>query len=188
MGHGPCGGDVYAIFLVPIALPPQACCIVLKSMQLGKCQSWLKRAQDLKQQQLHQHHFVDHNLHPCNTIVLAFAVALADQLWAMPGEYVQSGREQAQQVAFVLADQLCAMAAACVQISWEHPKHIALVLSISCVQWQVHVYDLAENKHEALCRQKVVKKAKLTKISFNPKHPILIVGDDRCTKSCVCLH
>ena len=45
---------------------------------------------------------------------------------------------------------------------------------------QVHVYDLAENKHDALCQQKVVKKAKLTKISFNPKHPILIVGDDRC--------
>ena len=50
------------------------------------------------------------------------------------------------------------------------------------------MYDLAENKHEALCRQKVVKKAKLTKISFNPKHPILIVGDDRCNESCVCLH
>ena len=47
------------------------------------------------------------------------------------------------------------------------------------VKVQVHVYDLAENKHEALCQQKVVKKAKLTKISFNPKHPILIVGDDR---------
>lgn len=46
---------------------------------------------------------------------------------------------------------------------------------------QVHVYDLAENKHDALCQQKVVKKAKLTKISFNPKHPILIVGDDRCS-------
>lgn len=44
---------------------------------------------------------------------------------------------------------------------------------------QVHVYDLAENKQFALCEQKVVKKAKLTKIAFNPKHPILIVGDDR---------
>ena len=43
------------------------------------------------------------------------------------------------------------------------------------------MYDLAENKHDALCQQKVVKKAKLTKISFNPKHPILIVGDDRCS-------
>ena len=46
---------------------------------------------------------------------------------------------------------------------------------------QVHVYDLAENKQFALCEQKVVKKAKLTKIAFNPKHPILIVGDDRYT-------
>lgn len=41
------------------------------------------------------------------------------------------------------------------------------------------MYDLAENKHDALCAQKIVKKAKLTKIAFNPKHPILIVGDDR---------
>ena len=54
---------------------------------------------------------------------------------------------------------------------------------------QVHVYDLAENKQFALCEQKVVKKAKLTKIAFNPKHPILIVGDDRWAKKEIpCLH
>jgi len=44
---------------------------------------------------------------------------------------------------------------------------------------KVHVYDLNENKHEPMCEQKIVRKAKLTKISFNPKHPIILVGDDR---------
>eukprot|EP01059_Diplonema_ambulator_P035434 TRINITY_DN832_c0_g1_i1.p1 TRINITY_DN832_c0_g1~~TRINITY_DN832_c0_g1_i1.p1 ORF type:complete len:201 (+),score=76.50 TRINITY_DN832_c0_g1_i1:92-604(+) len=43
----------------------------------------------------------------------------------------------------------------------------------------VHVYDLFKNKHEPMCDQLVVKKAKLTRISFNPKEPIILVGDDR---------
>eukprot|EP01062_Namystynia_karyoxenos_P082303 TRINITY_DN924_c0_g2_i2.p1 TRINITY_DN924_c0_g2~~TRINITY_DN924_c0_g2_i2.p1 ORF type:complete len:657 (+),score=272.15 TRINITY_DN924_c0_g2_i2:85-2055(+) len=43
----------------------------------------------------------------------------------------------------------------------------------------VHVYDLNKNKHEPMCDQLVVKKAKLTRISFNPKEPIVLVGDDR---------
>ena len=41
------------------------------------------------------------------------------------------------------------------------------------------MFDLAENKHEPLCEQKVVKRAKLTHVVFNPVDPILIVGDDR---------
>ena len=41
------------------------------------------------------------------------------------------------------------------------------------------MYDLSVNKLEPLSEQKVVKKAKLTKISFNKTEPILIVGDDR---------
>lgn len=45
--------------------------------------------------------------------------------------------------------------------------------------FKVHVFDLAENKHEPLCEQKVVKRAKLTHVSFNQSDPILIVGDDR---------
>eukprot|EP00586_Coscinodiscus_wailesii_P010112 CAMPEP_0172490410 /NCGR_PEP_ID=MMETSP1066-20121228/20817_1 /TAXON_ID=671091 /ORGANISM="Coscinodiscus wailesii, Strain CCMP2513" /LENGTH=732 /DNA_ID=CAMNT_0013258863 /DNA_START=18 /DNA_END=2216 /DNA_ORIENTATION=+ len=44
---------------------------------------------------------------------------------------------------------------------------------------KVHVFDLAENKHEALCEQKVVKRAKLTHARFNFEDFILIVGDDR---------
>ena len=45
----------------------------------------------------------------------------------------------------------------------------------------MHVYDLNENKHEPMCDQLVVRKAKLTRICFNPKSPILLVGDDRGT-------
>ena len=44
---------------------------------------------------------------------------------------------------------------------------------------KVHVFDLAQNKREPLCAQKVVKRARLTKASFNLNDFILIVGDDR---------
>jgi len=49
---------------------------------------------------------------------------------------------------------------------------------------KVHCFDLSENKHEPLCDQKVVRKSKLTHVSFNPRDPILLVGDDRgCVNS-----
>eukprot|EP01027_Heterolobosea_sp_BB2_P025668 GEZU01039391.1.p1 GENE.GEZU01039391.1~~GEZU01039391.1.p1 ORF type:complete len:261 (-),score=92.81 GEZU01039391.1:149-931(-) len=44
---------------------------------------------------------------------------------------------------------------------------------------KVLVYDLNINKHEPMCEQLVVKKAKLTHICFNPYDPIILVGDDR---------
>ena len=46
---------------------------------------------------------------------------------------------------------------------------------------RVCVFDLNINKYEALCQQPVVqrKKTKLTHVSFNPVHPVVIVGDDR---------
>src|SRR5690606_7608282 len=43
---------------------------------------------------------------------------------------------------------------------------------------KVHVYDLNSNKHDSLCDQLVVKRAKLTHIAFNPTEPIILVGDD----------
>jgi dynein intermediate chain 1 len=43
---------------------------------------------------------------------------------------------------------------------------------------KVYVFDLAQNKHEPLCEQRVVKRAKLTRIRFNERFPIIIVGDD----------
>ena len=44
---------------------------------------------------------------------------------------------------------------------------------------KVHVFDLAQNKYAPMCEQKVVRKAKLTHISFNPDEPVIMVGDDR---------
>jgi len=44
---------------------------------------------------------------------------------------------------------------------------------------RVHVFDLTENKHDPLCQQKVVKRAKLTHACFNSKDFVVIVGDDR---------
>ncbi|KAK1743553.1 outer dynein arm intermediate chain subunit-like protein [Skeletonema marinoi] len=42
---------------------------------------------------------------------------------------------------------------------------------------KVHVFDLAQNKREPMCSQKVDKRA-LTKAAFNRKEFVLIVGDD----------
>jgi len=44
---------------------------------------------------------------------------------------------------------------------------------------KVHVFDLDINRLEPICEQKVVKKAKLTRIIFNPVEPIIMVGDDK---------
>ena len=44
---------------------------------------------------------------------------------------------------------------------------------------KVHVYDLRVNKHEPICEQKVAKLTKLTRISFSPSDPILLIGDER---------
>jgi len=43
------------------------------------------------------------------------------------------------------------------------------------------VYDLNVNKYEPICEQLVTpkKKTKLTHIAFNPKFPVIVVGDDR---------
>lgn len=42
---------------------------------------------------------------------------------------------------------------------------------------KTHVYDLAVSHHGPLCEQKVVKKAKATKLAFNRWSPMLLVGD-----------
>ena len=52
---------------------------------------------------------------------------------------------------------------------------------------KVHVFDLAENKNEAMCEQKVVRKANLTRLAFNPdpSNPVILVGDDHSAVSCL---
>lgn len=43
---------------------------------------------------------------------------------------------------------------------------------------RVYVFDLSVSKTEALCSQAIIKKAKLTHLAFNPKYPMLLIGDD----------
>ena len=44
---------------------------------------------------------------------------------------------------------------------------------------KAYVFDLSLNKHEPICEQKILKRWKLTKITFNPKNPIVLCGDER---------
>jgi hypothetical protein len=45
---------------------------------------------------------------------------------------------------------------------------------------QVHVYDVDKNIMGPICTQKIARKAKLTKLAFNPRHPIIAVGEEKC--------
>ncbi|KAJ9593502.1 hypothetical protein L9F63_014955, partial [Diploptera punctata] len=84
---------------------------------------------------------------------------------------------------------------------WEDKRSVPLfVFDLGCavgdVEWspysstvfaavtddgKVHVFDLNVNKYRPICIQAIVsrKRNKLTRIAFNHKMPILIVGDDR---------
>ena len=62
-------------------------------------------------------------------------------------------------------------------VSWA--PYSSTVFAAVTSDGKVHVYDLAVNKHEPLCEQKVVKRAKLTHVAFNNREPVLLVGDDR---------
>ncbi|KAL6762450.1 WD40-repeat-containing domain protein [Haematococcus lacustris] len=65
-------------------------------------------------------------------------------------------------------------------IAWA--PYSATVFAAVTDDGKVHVFDLNENKLLPMCSQKVVKKARLTKLLFNPKWPVILVGDD---KGCV---
>ncbi|KAL4434101.1 hypothetical protein ABPG75_000542 [Micractinium tetrahymenae] len=43
---------------------------------------------------------------------------------------------------------------------------------------KVAVFDLAQNRGAAVCSQRVVRKARLTRLAFNARHPVLLVGDE----------
>jgi len=65
-------------------------------------------------------------------------------------------------------------------VAWS--PYSSTVFAAVTADGKVHVFDLNENKHEPLCEQKVVKRAKLTHVCFNPTDPVILVGDD---KGCV---
>ncbi|XP_059489898.1 dynein intermediate chain 2, ciliary [Neocloeon triangulifer] len=62
-------------------------------------------------------------------------------------------------------------------VAWA--PYSSTVLAAATADGRVHVFDLNVNKYRPLCQQVVTqkKKCKLTKVSFNPKHSMLIVGD-----------
>jgi dynein intermediate chain 1 len=47
------------------------------------------------------------------------------------------------------------------------------------------VFDLSVNKYKPIANQKVVSKGKLTRLEFNPKNPLVVIGDDRGGTSCL---
>lgn len=44
---------------------------------------------------------------------------------------------------------------------------------------KVLVYDLSLNRNQPICEQKISKKPRLTKVTFNPHSPVILVGDER---------
>ncbi|XP_069669173.1 dynein intermediate chain 2, ciliary [Periplaneta americana] len=63
----------------------------------------------------------------------------------------------------------------------EWAPHSSTVFAAVTNDGKVHVFDLNINKYRPICIQSVVSKRrnKLTRIAFNNKLPIIIVGDDR---------
>lgn len=62
-------------------------------------------------------------------------------------------------------------------VAWA--PYSSTVFAACTADGRVSIFDLAQQKHKPMCSQKVVGKARLTRIAFHPKHPILLVGDDR---------
>ena len=62
-------------------------------------------------------------------------------------------------------------------VSWA--PYSSTVFAAVTADGKVHTFDLNVNKHEPLCEQKVVKRARLTHVVFNRRDPIILVGDDR---------
>lgn len=72
---------------------------------------------------------------------------------------------------------VCELGSSVGDVAWA--PYSATVFAAVTDEGKVHVYDLNVNKHDSLCDQLVVKKAKLTHVAFNPKEYILLIGDDK---------
>ncbi|KAJ3325316.1 cytoplasmic dynein with WD40 domain [Boothiomyces sp. JEL0866] len=62
-------------------------------------------------------------------------------------------------------------------VAWS--PYSSTVFAAVTAEGKAFVFDLSVNKYAPMCEQMIVRKAKLTHISFNPFDPILLVGDDR---------
>eukprot|EP01006_Ploeotia_vitrea_P040276 TRINITY_DN66418_c11_g1_i5.p1 TRINITY_DN66418_c11_g1~~TRINITY_DN66418_c11_g1_i5.p1 ORF type:complete len:683 (+),score=390.47 TRINITY_DN66418_c11_g1_i5:191-2239(+) len=68
-------------------------------------------------------------------------------------------------------------------IAWA--PYSSTVFACITADGKLRVFDLSVNKHEPIAETKVVKKAKLTHVAFNPREPAILVGDDRGTVMCL---
>lgn len=78
---------------------------------------------------------------------------------------------------YTRALMVCELGSSVGDVAWA--PYSSTVFAAVTDEGKVHVYDLNVNKHDSLCDQLVVKKAKLTHVSFNPKENIILVGDDK---------
>jgi dynein intermediate chain 1 len=64
-------------------------------------------------------------------------------------------------------------------VAWA--PYSSTVFAAATADGKVHVFDLNINKYKPICMQTLVakKKCHLTRLAFNPIHPVLIVGDNR---------
>lgn len=62
-------------------------------------------------------------------------------------------------------------------IAWA--PYSSTVFGVVTSDSKIRIFDLHVNKHEAIGETRLNKKSKLTHIVFNPKEPIICVGDDR---------
>ena len=62
-------------------------------------------------------------------------------------------------------------------IAWA--PYSSTVFAAATSEGKVYVYDLSQNKYSPICEQQVVRKARLTHVSFSPFEYILLVGDDK---------
>lgn len=62
-------------------------------------------------------------------------------------------------------------------IQWQPAS--AGVFACATGSGKVVLYDLTVSRHEPACEQRVVKRARLTCLAFNPQHPVLLAGDDK---------
>ncbi len=67
-------------------------------------------------------------------------------------------------------------------VAWEPGS--ATTFAAVTEEGRVVVYDLAIDKRQPLCEQRIVSKGQLTHLAFNSVHPVMLVGDDRHVLCC----
>ena len=70
-------------------------------------------------------------------------------------------------------------------VSWA--PYSSTVFAAVTIDGKVHIYDLSINKYGPVCVQPIVqrKKARLNHLSFNPSHPVILVGDSSGVTHCL---